>query len=296
MMLSALEPTRVSLETVDCPICVNQTSKVWLEDGKPTRYMRCPGCGTVYLSPRLSERIRFTGFEEKYNDRSNTQALAEARRPALQSEAQFLQKIKSTGKLLDIGCNTGMLFEYFDRASWERYGVEVAEAAAVVARQADAAHIHVGTLSSADYPDHFFDLVTMIDMFYYVGQPREELDEIHRVLGEDGILAIEIPGQAYLLNRSRGLLCYLLDGRWTRFQTDSTYLYWYSPVGLERLLQRSGFLVSDWFVINSSEQSGLSRVLASGYTNMIRWLSRGSLRYLTWSPKILCVAQLNHEG
>jgi SAM-dependent methyltransferase len=294
MTVSMLNPSTLNLETTGCPICLDRPGKVWLDDGKPTRYLRCPCCGTIYLSPRISETIRFTGFEEKYRDRANTQALAEARRPALLSEAKYLQTLKSSGKMLDVGCNVGMLFEYFDRTSWKMYGVEVAEAAATVARQNYPAQVHVGKLTSAHFPDRFFDLVTMIDMFYLVGQPRQELNEVHRIINQDGILAIELPGQAYFLTRSRGILCYLLDGRWTRMQTDSPYLYWYSPVGLEKLLQQSDFEVIDWLVVRSPKQSGLKEVFVNKYVNIIKWLNKRRSGFLTWSPKILCVTRPNY--
>ena len=278
------------LEIVGCPICGDLPGKVWLDDGKPTRYVRCPGCGTVYLSPRLSKITRIAGFNTKYSDISNTKALAEARRSVLQIEAQILQKLKSSGKLLDVGCNNGLFFEFFDKSNWLRYGVEIAEAAASVAQQNHDAQIFTGTLTAAHFPDRLFDLVTMIDMFYHVDDPHSVLAEVRRILKPNGLMAIEIAGQAYMLTRSRGLICFLLSKQWTRLRTDSTYLYWYSLPGLERLLRKSGFRVREWLVVTSLKSSGAEPAFLDQYARFIGWVSRDHSRYLTWAPKILCIA------
>lgn len=153
------------------------------------------------------------------------------------------------------------------------------------------AAVHAGTLKSANYPDGYFDLVTMIDMFYYMDDPRPELQEVGRVLRPNGLVAIEIPGQAYTLARSRGLLCFLLEGQWTRLSTNSAYLYWYSPKGLEKLLNILGFQIIDWQVIESPERKGIRGFFSSGYGWIMRGVTRRWPYFLTWAPKYLCLAQ-----
>jgi len=55
----------------------------------------------------------------------------------------------------------------------------------------------VGTIHDAAFADESFDLVTMIDMLYYLDDPRADLDRVVRLLKPGGCLAIEVTGEAY---------------------------------------------------------------------------------------------------
>jgi L-amino acid N-acyltransferase YncA len=279
------------IEHVNCPVCERDNHVIWMEDGKPTRYVRCQTCGTVYASPRVSNAVRYTWLNTTFGVSKQVMELTEGRRPALEKEASIIQRIKGKGKMLDIGCSTGAFFEYFDKTRWERYGVELSPSAAVYASETIGAQVHTGTLRSANYPDNYFDLVTMIDMFYYVDDPRSELQEVARVLHPKGLVAIEIAGQAYMLARSRGILCFLSEGRWTRLNTDSAYLYWYSPKSLEKLLNIWGLQVIDWQVIESPERIGIRGWVSSRYGWVMGGVTRRWPYFLTWAPKYLCLAR-----
>ena len=94
------------------------------------------------------------------------------RRQALRQEAEFIQGYVPSGKFLDVGCSSGDFFEFFPQPIWERYGVELSSSAAAYTAQAYTAQVFAGTLRSANWPGEFFDLVSMIDMLYYVDDPR----------------------------------------------------------------------------------------------------------------------------
>ena len=288
--MNRLASTTNDIEHVNCPVCDTDDHVVWMEDGKPTRYVRCRTCQTVYASPRASKAVRYSWLNTTFGLSPQVLELTETRRPALKREAGIIQTIKDKGRLLDVGCSTGAFFEYFDKRNWERYGVELSPSAAAYASKKIGAQVHTGTLKSANYPDGYFNLVTMIDMFYYQDEPRSEIQEVARVLHPDGVLAIEISGQEYMLSRSRGILCFLLEGRWTRLNTDSAYLYWYSPQSLEKLLNIFGLQIIDWQVIESPERIGISGWVSSRYGWFMRGVTRRWPYFLTWAPKYLCLA------
>jgi hypothetical protein len=131
----------------------------------------------------------------------------------------------------------------------------------------------------------------MIDMFYFVPNPNHDLAEARRVLKADGRLAIEIAGQAYMLARSRGPLCLLLEGRWTRLSPASTYFTWFSPSGLGRLLRANGFRVLGCYPIGSPRRAGVVGLLGRSYSWLLRQGGQRWPMLLTWSPKVLCIAQ-----
>ena len=85
--------------------------------------------------------------------------------------------------------------------------------------------------------------MTVLDAFFCFPAPRRELAEIRRILKDDGLLAIEIPGFRYRKFRDRGLICYLADGRWSRISPRNPDLYYFSPATLKALLDNAGFRI-----------------------------------------------------
>jgi SAM-dependent methyltransferase len=110
-----------------------------------------------------------------------------------------------------------------------------------IARAKYKAEVFSGTLQEAHYPPRFFDVVTVMDALYYSPDPRADLSEIHRILKDDGLLAVEIPGLRAMILRDKGFLCWLLEGRWERLFTIQGILYFFSPSTMKLLLRLTGF-------------------------------------------------------
>lgn len=280
------------VESVPCPVCGPAPYKIWMEDGKPTRYLRCRSCRTIYASPRSTWSARYAWLDEKFGLCEPATENARRRIPALRTEAQFILKHKRCGKLLDVGCDLGDFFEMFPPPDWERHGVELSPSAAAFAAQKHGAQVKAGTLIQAEYPGESFDVITLIDLFYYMDDPHLELKEIHRVLKPDGLVAIEFPGQAYQMMRSRGLISRLLDGRWTRLRTDSAYINWYSPKALQRLLVKNGFEILEWRLVASPVQNSVARSLMTrAYVDLVSLMARISMNCMSFVPKYFVIAK-----
>lgn len=281
----------IELEHVECPVCGPSQTSIWLDEGKHTRYIRCKACKTVFASPRLAQKTRHARTDAAWSYSPSLIRFEARRRSALQQESEFIQRYIKNGKMLDIGCSSGDFFEFFPLPAWERYGVELSSSAAAYTAQAYAAKVVAGTLMSANWAAGFFDLVSMIDMFYYVDDPRAELKEVWRILRPKGILAIEITGQAYMFFRSRGLIALLMDGHWCRLRSDS-HLFWFNPASLGQLLENSGFRPMAWRIVPGPLRSNrFSNFISSSYYRLYSALAGNSINMLSWAPKYLCLAQ-----
>jgi len=178
---------------------------------------------------------------------------------------------------LDVGCATGTLFQFFPKQDYQLCGVDTSGLGADQARDRYGADVFCGTIQEAAYPSQSFDVVTVLDTLYYVPQPLEELREIHRILKDDGILALEIPGYRYSFLRERGILCWLLDRRWQRGLADSKHLFYFSPRTIRLLMERAGFE----FRKMVPEQASLGRTGALGLLNDLHFALARSLFRVT---------------
>jgi ribosomal protein S18 acetylase RimI-like enzyme/SAM-dependent methyltransferase len=282
----------VDAESVPCPVCHEHSGEIWLDDGKITKYLHCSKCRSVYASPRSTRESRFAWLDAAFSVGPNAVANAQKRRPALKLEAEIIQRQASGGALLDVGCDLGDLFGFFPETRWARYGVELSASAAEHARKTYKAEVHVGTINNATLPSRAFDVITLLDTLYYVDDPAMELKEYRKLLKGKGVLAIEMAGQAYQLTRSRGVFCWLAERRWTRLSSDSAYLFWPAPLGVERLLLESGFEPVSWHVIPSPQQPGIvNKIVSDAYFHFISATCRHFFSAFTLAPKYLVLAR-----
>jgi len=208
------------------------------------------------------------------------------------AEAAAIKALVPSGRILDVGCGVGELLTHFAGQDWARYGVEIAASAAAYAEQAHDASVHVGTLLDAPFADGFFDVVTFIDVLYYSDDPQRELAAARRLLRPGGIIAIEVTGLSYQVVRSRGPVCLMVDGQWSRLRTDA-HLYWFSPDAIFAMLEQAGLTVVRSDVVPSPLSTRvIGRQLRRAHHALGSFLAARSPRLLSWAPKYLVLARV----
>jgi SAM-dependent methyltransferase len=242
------------LESVPCLICGKDEAEVLFAGAGKRKIVRCHHDGLIYLNPRPTvEAIRT--FHTSFVRPDNLPSFHEYRSSILQREAKAITQFKSRGNLLDIGCGTGTFFSNFTSDDWRLWGVDTAFLGVSMAQGEHGAEVFNGTLCEAHYPAKFFDVVTILDALYYNPDPKAELAEVRRILKDNGVLAVEVPGITHTFVRCRGPFAWLLDGKWTSGLTASNHLYYFSMRTLRLLLEAESFRV----VKVIPEQASLSR-------------------------------------
>jgi len=249
------------LEYVNCNICQGSDTEVVVRDDGMIRFVKCRHDRLVYMNPR-PKRESLRRFHRQFVRNDNLVLFSDYRRQVLKREAEAIKQFKSCGNLLDVGCATGTLFEHFPPPDWHAFGVDTSLLGAALARDRHRASVYCGTVYEASYSSRFFDVITMLDTLYYSPDPYSELLEFRRILRDDGILAIEIPGYLYSLCRDKGPICWLLDRTWMRGFTKTRHLYYFSSRSLRLLLGHAGFRVVSVIPEQASlARHGLTRVL-----------------------------------
>jgi SAM-dependent methyltransferase len=195
------------MRVVGCAFCGSDDSSLVyvLRDfqlGAPGefRLVRCNECRLLYLHPQPS----WDELVERYPDhyRSYTQSLDKsggilkqwARRHGLRRRCRTVARLRSRGRLLDVGCATGSFLQEMGHfGEWELHGVEPVSSAATHARDEYGLSVLEGTLEEAGFPDEFFDVVTFWDVLEHIPHPKRSLLESYRILSPGGWLVAQVP-------------------------------------------------------------------------------------------------------
>lgn len=98
---------------------------------------------------------------------------------------------------LDFGCGDGRFLRSL-RAKEIKclVGVDISRGAIEKAQEASGGLeiIHLGRTAPLPFPDATFSSITLLDVLEHVDEQEELLDELHRVLAEDGMLIVTVPG------------------------------------------------------------------------------------------------------
>jgi 2-polyprenyl-3-methyl-5-hydroxy-6-metoxy-1,4-benzoquinol methylase len=223
-----------------CPVCAGQRAEFVLShpDGylPSLRLHRCRQCDLIYLNPRLTlESILAVEAEsEVYSfDRSVAeQWIAEDLTGWVVRLERFVSGPER--RLLDIGCNRGLLMEAARRRGWQVTGVEIVSKAALRAREEYNLTVFA-SLTELD-PQMQFDLITVWHVLEHTLEPVDFLQQAVSRLAPTGVLALQVPSFDFLDEfRNRKQLSSLLCAVHTCYFTSAT---------LQTVMARAGLAVA----------------------------------------------------
>jgi SAM-dependent methyltransferase len=168
--------------------------------GHPVTNVLCQGCGLVYQSPRMTEAESSAFYETEYRllyqgqEGPNPKDLV-VQTARAQVALEFIhQQVKSTTRILDIGCSTGVLLQQFQAYyQSQTRGVEPGNMYRQYARSLGLeVFLSLEELSSSGISH--FNLVSMMHVLEHLPNPVEYLKIIsENFLESDGWLLLEVP-------------------------------------------------------------------------------------------------------
>lgn len=249
------------METDTCEICSSpdyaakyQLTDYLLEnDQVHTTLVRCLNCGLIYQNPRLSPQEieehyppEYDSFQSEDGDYENLGSRIS--KFGLSKRRRFVSSLKNGGKLLDVGCATGnFLHEMQSAPGWDLFGIEINEHAANIAHRKYALNVFHGVIEEANYPEDFFDVITLWDVLEHLPDPKSTLNEVHRVLKKNGRLVLRVPNGGSWDAK-------LFRKYWFGLDAPRHY-YVFNQQTIRNLLEMSGFQVT---LINCSIGSSIA--------------------------------------
>ncbi len=140
---------------------------------------------------------------------------------------------KPPGKLLDVGCYTGVFPLLAERAGWDAYGVEPSRWATTVAQRRLPGKISQGYLAQQAFAEATFDVITSWDVIEHVTDPRQTCEAMARLLKPGGWLFLSTMA-------STAPVVKLLGSRWPWYMP--MHLFYFTPKTLSAFLTEAGLV------------------------------------------------------
>jgi len=221
--------------------------------------LECRGCAQVYLHPLPDEDEIRELFASLYTTGDGSVPELkdyygycfddEPDNPLVEQYELWLDKIeseKSPGRVLDIGCGTGLFLSVARRRGWEPFGIDESRQATDHARRHFGLDPWVGEFASFADRGEKFDLVTGWDVIEHSRDPVALLGVARRCLAPGGIVSLSTPNQRSVLDLIAGLLYRASGGRVVapleKFYIEQHFLY-FTPDTLRRCLELGGLRV-----------------------------------------------------
>jgi len=150
--------------------------------------VQCRQCGMVYNNPQPDPDTLLRVYKEVedplYLEETKARELT-----FIRSLKQLHRFIQPPGKLLDVGCYTGVFMKTAAAEGWQVEGVELSSWAAKIARESGVGTIYEKPLHRLSLANDSFDVITLWDVIEHLADPVDMLKNVNRLLKPGGVLA-----------------------------------------------------------------------------------------------------------
>jgi len=285
-----------------CPVCASPRARLRY---RITRFeiFGCRDCALVYLWPPPGpEEIRAI-FAQLYT--TGEGSLPELRgyygfcyedepgNPLVQAYERWIDELerhRAPGRLLDVGCGTGLFLAVARRRGWEPFGIDACEPATRHAREHFGLEVWDGEFTDLAAEGHRFDAITGWDVIEHSREPVALLRTARRCLAPGGVVALSTPNQRSILDLVAGALYRLSGGRVTapleKLYIEQHFLY-YTPATLADSLARAGLAVASL----RRELTDLRRLTLAPPTRLVVQALFAAARVLGRENRLFAVAR-----
>ncbi|MBW6459687.1 MAG: class I SAM-dependent methyltransferase [Bacteroidales bacterium] len=270
-----------------CPLCQSSQVSSWMKtvDFMLTReafeIWRCQDCGFRFTqnAPDADEMGKYYQSREYISHSDIRKGLMNrlyhlGRTMMLQRKWQMIRKIKSKGKLLDVGCGTGYFADYMNRKGYDVTGVEADPKAKAFAEK----EFGLEVFSPEDFQEKKltgpFDVITLWHVLEHLHDFHLSMERIRKHLAPGGVLVIALPnGNAYDARHYKEF--------WAGYDVPR-HLWHFTPQTFQLLAEKHGFSILKMkrLPLDPFYNSMLSEKYKGNRFSMISGMVIGKMAYL----------------
>ena len=188
---------------------------------------------------------------------------------------QFQEKIEyfqlnfpHGGRLLDVGCATGVFLDMMRKKGWDVEGLEISDELASYARKAFSLNVHVKDLTREKLNTEPFHVITLFDVIEHIPDPNQMISACKDLIVDDGVLLLRTPTEEGLL-RDIAKVIYRMSLSKAEFPMlwfySFEHIHSFSLKTLSAILKKHGFSISKVF----REEESLERINVPEYVKAI---------------------------
>lgn len=241
-------------------------------------YYRCSQCDLIFLNREMTGEDVLNYYRERYFNNYVQEQISVFRKDTYKTTLSVIERFKSPGSLLDIGCGIGLMLKEAKDRGWEILGVDPSKQSIDYARRLVGDYFICGTLDEVS-EDRQFDCVTMINVLDMMIDGNRQLAKVNSLLKRGGMIYIRIPNgffHASLARLSSRFKCLTFINRYLIFHSYSL-----TPRAVKNLLARCGY--ED--VLVQGDRLSLSQCLENKDVPSSRMAFL--LNFFFWGAKIL---------
>lgn len=221
----------VKRENKACPLCGVLSDKVLSEKGR-FKIFSCPQCRLYYLNAIPTAEELQKVYNNEYYLNATEPFGVESKRATYAPVAEQISRSLNKGKVLEIGCGTGVFLELLKERGLEPYGTEISDFALKMAQEKFPGKIF------RSFPPVGFDAIVMLDVIEHIDDPRGYVDECRcRLNAAKGRLYIVTPDTLSLSAK-------LMGSRWAHISIPE-HIHCFSHKAIRQLLTEKGFKIID---------------------------------------------------
>lgn len=297
-----------------CPICNSPDTKYYFTlrcNGLQARY--CRKCSHVYIdnSPITTENIaEYYTMDDFKGDRQlqNQSWYGEYYRECFVDYEkyshtspvllQFRDKLSLLGKLLplkgrllDVGCATGVFLDMARKDGWEVVGIETSADLATYANENFGLEVHRVDVTREMPAIDQVDVITLFDVIEHIPEPDKMIASCAKLLKPGGYILLRTPDERGLM---RGMAKLLFNLSLRRFDYPMLWFYSFEHIqsfslrSLQHLLESGGFKVTN--VIHENES--MARLTIPGVVKLCIMAFNALESVLRRNHKIVVIARL----
>lgn len=187
---------------------------------------KCPHCGlgvTTGVRAQLKDYHRDDTYIEEENLFRNI----------FLKRINILNNFKKAGRVLEIGCSTGLMLFLLQKKGWQVKGVEISPKAAEAAKKRGI-EVMIEDFSKLEFKEKF-DVVILNHTLEHLENPAEVIKKINNMLLPGGLLYIDVPNFG-------GLSANLLGKNWPLLLPNE-HLWHFTEKSLRIVLKNLGFKI-----------------------------------------------------
>lgn len=242
----------------ECPICGGASVRALevYDDryGYPGnfRLCRCADCGHRYLEDTKFSDAQIQALYSDYYPRRSMRPedyRTEVERSGFSAwlegaRASAFRWVPRDVKVLDIGCGFGQALGYHADRGCEVWGVESDENVRVIA-ELQGFNLRIGVFRPEDFPQEYFDVVTMDQVIEHARDPVSTLAGVRKVMKPGGMVIVSTPNAA-------GWGASVFGGRWINWHAPY-HLHFFTRRSMRIAASRAGLEVEPLGTVTSSE-------------------------------------------